>query len=51
MLVKKDEEKAQTTDKSSKLVTNGRGSNKNPNPDPVGAVESSSSVSGPQAGA
>ncbi|KAJ0052013.1 hypothetical protein Pint_00759 [Pistacia integerrima] len=51
VLVKKDEEKAQTTDKSSKLVTNGRGSNKNPNPDPVGAVESSSSVSGPQAGA
>lgn len=46
-----DEEKAQKNDKSRKPISNGRGSSKDPNPDPVGAVESSSSVSGPQSGA
>ncbi|KAJ4727924.1 Protein translocase subunit SecA [Melia azedarach] len=50
VLVKKDQEQEQEqtkTDKSGKLVTNGS-SNKNPNPV---AVESSSSVSSPQASA
>ncbi|KAL5863148.1 hypothetical protein ACOSQ3_000662 [Xanthoceras sorbifolium] len=46
VLVKKDQEQTQN-EKSDKLDTNGRGSNKKP--DPVGAVESSSSVSSPQA--
>ncbi|XWS76733.1 hypothetical protein CRYUN_Cryun01aG0203100 [Craigia yunnanensis] len=43
LLVKKDQE-----DKSDKLVTNGRSNQK---PDPVGAVESSSSAASPQASA
>lgn len=47
VLVKKDQEQTQT-DKSGKLVTNGRGGNKEPDP---AAVESSSSVSSPQASA
>lgn len=47
MLVKKDQEQTQT-DKSGKLVTNGRSGNKEPDP---AAVESSSSVSSPQASA
>ncbi|KAH9731023.1 protein translocase subunit SECA1 [Citrus sinensis] len=47
VLVKKDQEQT-LTDKSGKLVTNGRGGNKEPDP---AAVESSSSVSSPQASA
>ncbi|KAH9787032.1 protein translocase subunit SECA1 [Citrus sinensis] len=47
VLVKKDQEQTQT-DKSGKLVTNGRGGNKEPDP---AAIESSSSVSSPQASA
>lgn len=47
VLVKKDQEQT-PTDKSGKLVTNGRGGNKKPDP---AAVESSSSVSSPQASA
>ncbi|KAK9202054.1 hypothetical protein WN944_017263 [Citrus x changshan-huyou] len=47
VLVKKDQEQTQT-DKSGKLVTNGRSGNKEPDP---AAVESSSSVSSPQASA
>lgn len=47
MLVKKDQEQT-PTDKSGKLVTNGRGGNKKPDP---AADESSSSVSSPQASA
>ncbi|KAK3194414.1 hypothetical protein Dsin_025724 [Dipteronia sinensis] len=46
VMVKNDQEQTQN-EKSGKLDTNGRGGKKNP--DPVGAVESSSSVSSPQA--
>lgn len=48
MLVKNDKEETQS-EKSGKLVSNGRGGKKNPNP--VGAAEPSASAASPQASA